>query len=136
MDFIPFEKVSISEAKAALDKDAPPDPEPENFAEQREKDASPAAAVSEQTKAWLEQLPKEIRPFLLCRKFPRIANKLAELWTLPLYCDKYMDALMLDQRGTRKGFPEDIAKELSALRVHFVTNVAKQHFNAWGDRIG
>jgi hypothetical protein len=42
----------------------------------------------------------------------------------------------MDQRGSRKGFPIDVAKEIALLKTYFVTHVAKPHFGTWGDRIG
>ena len=34
-------------------------------------------------------------------------------------CEEYLDSLVIDQRGDRTGFPQDVAKELRALRSHY-----------------
>ena len=36
------------------------------------------------------------------RRFARIANLLAAVWDNPEYFNKYMDSLLIDNRGDRK----------------------------------
>src|SRR5688572_24851759 len=50
-------------------------------------------------------------PVELERVFPRILNKIAELWEMP-EARTYFEELMVDQRGNRKGFPPKIAEEI------------------------
>jgi hypothetical protein len=56
----------------------------------------------------------------LARQFPRIANRLRHLWKQVASCEVYLDALLVDRRGSRKGFPPKIAQELEALREYYV----------------
>ena len=57
------------------------------------------------TLTWMARLPKEMRPMALARSFPRIANYLASLWRRVSRCEEYLDALVVDHRGNRTGFP-------------------------------
>ena len=71
------------------------------------------------TVAWLEQLPEHVRPMETARCFPRIANRLCDLWKRPSACDRYIDDLVVDNRGGRKGFPSKVATELAEIRAHY-----------------
>ena len=68
------------------------------------------------TVSWLARLPKDVRPMVLAGRFPRIANNIADIWRRVARCEEYLDALVVDQRGNRKGFPPDVAQELNNLR--------------------
>ncbi len=60
-----------------------------------------------------------VRPAVLARKFPRIANSIAELWRRVARCEEYLDTLVVDTRGNRSGFPLEVAQELAALRGYY-----------------
>lgn len=64
---------------------------------------------------WLNQLPEHVRPYRLTDNFPRLAVKMAELWGKPIPLQNYLRSLVLDDRGGRQGFPEEIAGELLRL---------------------
>lgn len=67
--------------------------------------------------SWLYSLPGDVRPTALCDRYPRIANRLALCWADPVLTARILDDLLNDKRGGRKGFPGDVAKELSCLAV-------------------
>ncbi len=136
MKDIPFEKISVEEAKTCtrMERDTPQG-FGKNWDAYRGAMAQPRPNIKELL-PWVQQLPANVRPRQLVIQYPRIANKLVELWTKPILCDKYFSELMLDQRGTRQGFPPEIALELAALQQHFNTHVLHHHFTVWGDRIG
>jgi len=71
------------------------------------------------TVAWFQSLPAEVRPVNLSRQFPRITNRLCELWKRPARCEPYFTDLLFDRRGTRRGFPPEIKKELYALDAYY-----------------
>lgn len=75
--------------------------------------------VRDETLRWLMTLPEHIRPVDLMRRYPRIANKIARLWRQVARCEEYLDDLVGDRRGGRKGFPMAVAKELAVLRRHY-----------------
>ena len=135
MDLIPFEKVSLQEAKAVLDGDPAPSRTVKNWTYARDASEARNTELTEQAWQWLDALPKEIQPGGLVQCFPRITNKLAELWRRPVNCEKYLDALILDHRGSRKGFAPDIARELALLKTHLNRNTAARHFHCdiWGE---
>jgi hypothetical protein len=72
-----------------------------------------------QTVAWAARLPRDIRPLVLMRSFPRIANFLAAHWTAPKSFRPYIDELFVDRRGDRQGFPPEVMAELFALRAFY-----------------
>jgi hypothetical protein len=76
-------------------------------------------AVQNDTLRWLASLPEQVRPVELTRRYPRIANKIALLWRRVARCEEYLDELVVDRRGGRKGFPLAIAQELTALRRYY-----------------
>lgn len=65
---------------------------------------------------WLATLPQEVRPRALERQYPRIANLIALQWNNAAACRAYFDDLLTDHRGTRKGFPADVYRDLTVLR--------------------
>ena len=75
--------------------------------------------VQDETLRWLASLPEHVRPAELTRRYPRIANKIAALWKQVARCEEYLDQLVVDRRGGRKGFPMAIAQELTVLRRHY-----------------
>ena len=111
MDPIPFKKVTLEEARAALKIDPIPSPKP-TAAESTGKwqRRAPSLYDQELTRAtfnWLAGFAKGVRPEALARTYPRIANRLAELWKKPEQCEQYFDDLLLDKRGGRQGFPAE-----------------------------
>lgn len=140
MDSIPFAKVSIEEARAALHSDAMK----KDVGPQTKKDWSgrrtPPDKLSPElntsTFKWMASLPAKSRPYELAKQFPRIANRLAEAWDRPQMCERYLDELILDSRGDRKGFPPGIAAEVTALKAHFLRAEPSVHYDVWGNRIG
>src|SRR4029434_11173922 len=67
------------------------------------------------TLTWLARLAKDVRPMKLAGQYPRIANNIANIWRRVARCEEYLDTLVVDRRGTRKGFPPDVAQELNNL---------------------
>lgn len=72
--------------------------------------------LSSQARQWLRRLPTRQRPLALCSTYPRLANRLAEVWEDPLQTEAVFDDLMIDRRGGRMGFAPLIAGEL--MRLH------------------
>jgi hypothetical protein len=77
------------------------------------------AVLLDTTTVWMAKLPQDVRPVNLARRFPRIANSIAELWPRSARCEEYLFTLVVDLRGDRTGFPPEVAQELTALRCHF-----------------
>lgn len=77
--------------------------------------AQPVNTPLPRTLTWVSRLPVGIRPTALLDKFPRIANVLAATWGDSKAFGAYMDSLLTDKRGNRRGFPADVLRELGAL---------------------
>jgi len=116
MKSLEFETVSITDVRCELES------------QRKRVDAgAPAARRAPQestilldaTTLWMAGLPQEVRPIALARTFPRIANNIAELWRHVARCEDYFATLVVDQRGDRKGFPPDVAQELTALCSYY-----------------
>ena len=108
-----FEKVSLTDARKALEETGPAayaaPKKPENW---DEKSAEP---LGDET----VELPESVRPKQLSLRYARVANRLCKAWSEPAKFDRLLDDLMIDRRGTRKGFPLQVATELATLRDHF-----------------
>ena len=68
------------------------------------------------TAKWAASLPVEVQPLALLQRFPRIANALARLWQDQTGLRLYLDNLLIDGRGGRRGFSPEIHNELVMLR--------------------
>jgi hypothetical protein len=140
MDAIPFVKVTLEEAKASLRNDVaphdPPKPPAKDWTSSRGPHPEEAQDLATRTFRWLAELPANKRPNALLHQYPRIANRLAEIWKRPLQCERYLDDLMLDMRGNRRGFPPNVATEIAALKLYLFSTSVTVHFDVWGSRIG
>jgi len=68
------------------------------------------------TARWVEGFPEAVRPVALLQRFPRIANLLARAWNDEARLRAHLEALLVDRRRGRRGFPPDVHNELLTLR--------------------
>lgn len=68
---------------------------------------------------WLLDLPALARPLKLSRQYPRIVNRLAQVWPSESQCRRYLDSLVMDERGGRQGFPLELVMELGKLLSYY-----------------
>ncbi len=73
-------------------------------------------SLSAMAAGWCERFPLELRPVSLCRRYPRIANRLALCWDDRMLTHKVFEDLLVDRRGNRRGFPSEVQRELLMLR--------------------
>ena len=121
-DTFEFEKVSVTEARKALDEAVIPTAGVKKPAANWESKRKSAGAESLRTATiqWILKLPPHIQPRHLQVKYPRVANRIATLWGDEGGCESYLDDLLTDKRGGRKGFPLNVATEIASLRdYHF-----------------
>jgi hypothetical protein len=78
--------------------------------------AASANILLQSTLMWVANLPPDIQPTALMRRFPRIANLVAATWGDPKFLDTYIEALLTYSRGTHRGFPPDLLPQLVALQ--------------------
>jgi hypothetical protein len=79
--------------------------------------ASPANIALPRTLSWAASLPLDAKPTALLRQYPRVANVIAATWGDAAAFRTYMQSLMTDTRGNRRGFPPDVLQELGALAL-------------------
>jgi hypothetical protein len=90
-------------------------------------------ALATETLQWLASLPEDIRPEELPVRFPRIANALARRWGDRDTCRTYLDDVLIDKRGTRRGLPDEVADELATLKNYFETVLFPVPQTAWDE---
>jgi len=122
-----FEKISVSDARRQIDGEHKRNEERKRTAERAPQGSS---VLLDETSRWMAALPADVRPIVLARTFPRIANSVAELWRRVARCEEYLDSLVVDVRGDRSGFPPDVARELTALRNYY-TVLHPQQGSTW-----
>ncbi len=131
MDSIEFEKVSVAEARAVLKDEQEALAPAEDWRAKRDPLIPDDMKLQQSTIDWVLGLPQEIRPLRLARKFPRIANKLASVWKQPSACDKVLDELLIDHRGSRQGFPHEVALEISSLKTYYTSVLYVRKDDIW-----
>lgn len=93
---------------------------------------SPSNTALPRTLTWAASLPPDVRPYELLRQYGRIANLLAASWNDADATYAYLDELLVDHRGNRKGFPPEVMQELLGLRTHYGA-LHLQRSGAWVD---
>jgi hypothetical protein len=76
------------------------------------------------TVKWLAKLPADLRPMATARQYPRIVNRLDDLWSQCEYTRLYFQSLLIDRRKGRKGFPPEVKKELEALQHYYFEHLS------------
>ena len=103
----------------ALDEDA----------QRRKRKGAPSNELLKPTFRWTATLPRSVQPLALMRRFPRIANQLAAVWSDTPSVRSYLDSLLVDDRGNRQGFPPDVLREMLSLRLYH-ENLHPQNLSA------
>ena len=91
-------------------------PEIESLARRK---ANPCEEFLTTTARWYASLPLVVQPEVLRARFPRIANGLAAGWHDRDTTRRYLDDLLTDRRGGRRGFPADVLEELHRLKTFY-----------------
>ena len=81
--------------------------------------ATPTNVPLRRTLEWVKSLPPDVQPFAVVRRYARVANLIAATWEDSKAFHAYMESLLTDKRGNRKGFPPDVLAELLALHRHY-----------------
>ena len=58
------------------------------------------------------------------RQYPRIVNRLDDLWSQCEYTRFYFHSLLIDRRKGRKGFPPEVRRELEALQHYYFEHLS------------
>ncbi len=96
---------------------APPRPSPCTPMHLRK--SQPVTVLLPRTRQWLMSLPAPVRPRALAMQFARIANLICASWENPPDCRRYLNDLLIDRRGGRRGFPKPVAREIQLLSEYY-----------------
>ena len=64
-------------------------------------------------------------------RFPRVLNRIAEVWNRPQQADRCFDELLLHSRGVRQGFPQAVISEIASLRHYYLTCTFPRRVDPW-----
>ncbi len=96
--------------------------------------AAPAQRPSELTGEALRLLVKldaKVGLPELSARFPRVLNRIAEVWNKPQQADRCFDELLLYSRGVRQGFPQSVISEITSLRHYHLTRMFPKRVDPW-----
>jgi len=79
----------------------------------------------------LVRLDGKVRLEELPTRFPRVLNRIAEIWRNPQQSDRYFDELLLYSRGVRQGFPQSVIREIASLHHHHLKRMFPKRFDPW-----
>ena len=79
----------------------------------------------------LDTLARKCSMRELAARFPRVLNRIAEVWDDPTRAEHCFEELMLDSRGTRAGFPSEVLNELVALRTYNASRIFPKRVDPW-----
>jgi hypothetical protein len=79
----------------------------------------------------LVKLDARVRLEELPARFPRVLNRIAEVWQNPQQADRYFDELLLYSRGVRQGFPPCVITEIASLHHHHLTRMFPKRVDPW-----
>ena len=96
--------------------------------------ATPVNRPFPQTLKWCASLPNNVRPNALLRRYARIANLISVSWADRKWFRTYMESLLTDSRGNRRGFPPDVLSNLMALQ-HYRDSMEETKSPNW-DAVG
>jgi len=113
LETVGFHERSVADAGREIERESQQAGERSSMSEGAQQNNN---ALLNTTLTWMARLPKGVRPMVLAARYPRIANNIADLWRRVARCEEYLDALVVDRRGNRTGFPPDVAMELNNLR--------------------
>jgi hypothetical protein len=75
--------------------------------------------LHERTFKWLATLPSRIRPMATARRYPRIVNRISDLWGHCEFARLYLQGLLVDRGTGKKGPSTRTKQELAALQQYY-----------------
>lgn len=82
------------------------------------------SVLHDRTFKWLATLPADVRPMATGRQYPRILNRIGDLWAHCEYTRLHLQSLLIDRRRARKGFPPQVRKELETLQQYYFEHLS------------
>ncbi|MEP6874154.1 MAG: hypothetical protein ABI887_07285 [Burkholderiales bacterium] len=98
---------------------AKPEPARDDWSRRRAPRRPHDVVLQSETHVWLRSIPTPSHPKQLCLHHPHLANRLARAWDDDLLVQRFMDDVLIDKRGHRRGLSERVRLELHRLeRFH------------------
>jgi hypothetical protein len=91
----------------------------------------PSAQLSGEALRLLVKLDAKVDLQELSARFPRVLNRIADVWSKPQQADRCFDELLLHSRGVRQGFPQVVICEIASLRHYYLTRVFPRRLDPW-----
>lgn len=118
-DSFEFELTDFASAREALDDAsielAAEAARPADWVHRRRPPVPTDRALAGATIDWMLRLPAALQPRRLADHYPRLANQIAAAWTDRERCLRSLQSLLNDDRGGRRGLPNDLRQEVEAL---------------------
>jgi hypothetical protein len=78
---------------------------------------------------------ERLYPWHLAKEHPRIIERIVELWNQGSALGTYLDDLLVDNRGNRKGFSPPILMEILTLKNHYMSlkRQPERSVDTWGE---
>jgi hypothetical protein len=73
---------------------------------------------------WLATLPVHLRQMNTARQYPRIVNRMGDLWSHCEYTRLHFQSLLIDRRSERQGLPPEVIQEIIALQTYYFENLS------------
>ena len=80
--------------------------------------------LHDRTCKWLATLPASVRPMAAARQYPRIVNRIGDLWAHCEYTRLNFQSLLIDRRKGREGFPAVVRQELVDLQHYYFEHLS------------
>ncbi len=81
-------------------------------------------ALRDRAFKWLATLPVEVRPMTTGHRYPRIVNRICDLWGHCEYTRLFFQSLLFDRRKGRRGFPPEVSDELTVLQQYYFEHLS------------
>jgi len=94
-----------------------------------------ARQLSPDVQQIMAQLPASVSLGRSCSRYPQAVEKLLKHWRNPAEFRLALDAMVMDSRGGRQGFPFDVVSEFSALREYYDQHVSPIRTSGWGSAL-
>ncbi len=93
--------------------------------------AQPSVQLTGEALRLLVKLDAKVGLRELSARFPRVLNRIAEVWNKPQQADRCFDELLLHSRGVRQGFPQAVISEIASLRHYYLTCMFPRRVDPW-----
>jgi len=90
-----------------------------------------SAELTGEALRFLVKLDRKVRLDELATRFPRVLNRIAQVWDNPQQAARYFDDLLLYSRGVRQGFPHAVVSEIASLHQYHLERTFPKRVDPW-----